>query len=285
MKQSTVTSILLLLLAGAPHGRADTKQEIVRLQSDILALQNQIRLLEKTFHEQTEGLRSLVVQLTDQIGKTNMALERVSTVLENQSAGDRSNSDALLQQIRGLTVKVDDASTRISALAQQVSEMKVQSQPITKRLFQSTASDPAAMALASDAIYNEAFNDLVQGNLDMAIEGFSAFIRSFPSSEKADDAQYNIGEAYYNANKIPLAIAAFTRVINDYPSADKVGSAYFKRAKAELILQEKENAIEDFKTVIQKFPDAPEAGLAKLELENLGITPPKPGRSSSRKRD
>jgi len=112
----------------------------------------------------------------------------------------------------------------------------------------------------------------VQGNFDLAIEGFNAFIKNFPSNEKADDAQYNIGEAYYNSRKLQQAIAAFTRVIDDYPNADKVASAYFKRGKAEVALGENENAIEDFKLIVQKYPTAAEASLAKTELENLGVS-------------
>jgi tol-pal system protein YbgF len=125
-------------------------------------------------------------------------------------------------------------------------------------------------------VYSEAFNDLVQGNFDLAIDGFTAFVKNYPTNEKADDSQYNIGEAYYNTNKVPQAIAAFTRVINDYPTGDKVTSAYFKRAKAELAMQERDNAIADFKTVIEKFPESPEASLAKAELDRLGVSLAKP---------
>jgi tol-pal system protein YbgF len=166
---------------------------------------------------------------------------------------------------------VDDTATTLSALALQVSEMKVQSKAMNERAYQSASGDPAALSLSADSIFNEAYNDLVQGNFDLAIEGFTAFIKNFPSSEKADDAQYNIGEAYYNSRRLPQAVASFTRVIDDYPAADKVASAYFKRGKAEVALGENENAIEDFKLIVQKYPTAPEASLAKTELENLGV--------------
>jgi tol-pal system protein YbgF len=256
--------------------RAGVKEELMRLQSDVLAMQNQIRLLEKTFKEQTDGLRTLVAQLNDQAGQSNLLLGKISTILENQAAGDKSSNQTLLQELRNLSTKMDDSSTRVSALAQQIAEMKVQSKPITQRLYQAAPTDPAGLAMSSDAIYNEAFNDLVQGNLDFAIEGFSSFVKNFPSNEKADDALYNIGEAYYNGGKIPQAVTAFTRVIEEYSSGNKVPSAYFKRAKGELKLQERENAIADFRLVIEKYPEAPESLLAKSELETLGVPLSKP---------
>ncbi len=284
MKQAVLICLVAALTAFSPSAQAGTKEEILRLQNDVLALSNQLRLLEKSFNEKSDGLKSLVVQLNDQVGKSNQLLGSISANLENQSSGDRSGTQTLLQEIRNLSSKIDDSATRISALAQQVSELKVQSKPITQRVFQNAGSDPGTMMLSADTIYNEAFNDLVQGNLDLAIEGFTAFIKSYPSSEKADDAQYNIGEAYYNSGKYPQAIAAFTRVMNDYPSGDKVASAYFKRAKAELAIKERENAIEDLKTVVLKHASSPEAGLAKNELENLGIDLSKPARPATRRK-
>ncbi len=276
MKRTHYICLILVILAAGSTAAAGTKEEIMRLQSDVLAMQNQIRMLEKTFKEQTEGMQSLIAQLNDQLGKTNQILARVSGTLDNQAAGDKSNNLTLLQEIRNLSAKVDDSATRISALAQQIADMKVQAKPMSQRLLQPAGGDAGGAALAPDAIYNEAFNDLVQGNLDLAIDGFTAFIKNFPANEKADDAQYNIGEAYYNSNKLPQAIGAFSRVVNDYPTGDKVASAFFKRAKAELIMQERENAIADFKSVIERYPGSAEASLSKTELERLGVSPAKP---------
>jgi TolA-binding protein len=273
--------VLLFIVSSTAFG--GTKEELMRLQNDVLALQNQLRLLDKTLREQTDGIRSLVAQLNDQIGQTNQLVTRIATTLESQSAGDKSAGQALLQEIRNLATKVDDTSTRISALAQQVADMKVQSKPITQRLYQTP--DGGIAPDAADQVYNQAYNDLIQGNLDMSIEGFTAFIKNFPTNDKADDAQYNIGEAYYNSNRLPQAIAAFTRVVNEYPSGDKLASAYFKRAKAELASQDRESAIGDFKTVMERFDMAPEAGLAQIELDKLGVSRSKPATNSrARKR-
>ena len=179
---------------------------------------------------------------------------------------------------------MDDNATQISALAQQIADLKVQSKPITQRIYQSAAGNPDALALSADGIYNEAYTDLVQGHFDLALEGFRAFLSSFPTNEKADDAQYNIGEVYFSMRNYPEAVAAFTAVVNNYPSGDKIASAYFKRAKVELLMGEQENAISDFRTVVQKYAAAPEAGLAANELKQLGVDPSKPAPRTSRAR-
>lgn len=165
---------------------------------------------------------------------------------------------------------MDDANTRMSALSQQIADMKVQSKPIAQRTFQAAAENPDT-AVSADQIYNEAYNDLVQGNLTLAIQGFNAFLTNFPASDKVESAEYAVGEAYFNAGKYPEATAAFSRVVTDYPTGAKIASALFKRAKAELALQQKDAAIADFKTVINKYASVPEASLAKTELTKLGI--------------
>ncbi len=284
MKRTLYLCFLLLLLVFAPSAQAGVKEELMRLQSDVLALQNQIRMIEKNFNDQTEGLKSLVVQLNDQVGKSNLILSKVAGILDTQASGGKATDQALLQEIRNLSGKMDESATRISALAQQIADMKVQAKPLTQRSYQGIGTEGGNPAVSADTIYSEAYNDLIQGNLDLAIEGFSAFIRNFPTNDKADDAQYNIGEAYYNQNKLPQAIAAFTRILNDYPAGDKVASAVFKRGKAELLQGEKDNAIEDFKTVVRKYPSAPEANLAKAELDSLGVELSKPAKTTPAKR-
>ncbi len=268
---------IICVLGIAATAQAGVKEELVRLQADVLALKNQISLLEKTFTERTDGIRSLVVQLNDQVGRSSLILGKISTAVETQSTGDTSLQQTMLQEIKSLSVKMDDTNTRLSALAQQIADMKVQTKPISQRLFQSAGGNPDSLALSADQIYGEAYNDLVQGNLDLAIEGFNAFLRNFPTNERADDAQYNIGEAHYNARRYPEAIAAFTKVLTDYSSGGKVASALFKRGKAELLVQQNDSAIADFKTVISKYSTAPEASLALAELTRLNVNP---GRSA-----
>ncbi len=267
---------IITLLGVASTAQAGVKEELVRLQADVLALQNQMRQLEKSFTERTDTIRSLVVQLNDQVGKTSLALGKISTSLEAQSSGDMTAVQSVLKEVKDLAGKMDDANMRISAVAQQIVDMKVQTKPIAQRTFQNAADNPAQLSSSADQIYSEAYNDLIQGNLDFAIQGFTAFLRNFPTNDKADDAQYNIGEAYYNGGKYSQAVAAFSKVISDYASGGKAASALFKRGKAELSLLQKDGAIADFRVVVERYPNEPEASLAKSELLKLGVDPSKP---------
>ena len=54
-----------------------------------------------------------------------------------------------------------------------------------------------------------AFSDYAAGQWPLAIQGFETYIRAFPRSEQADDAQFYIGEAYQLDGKMREALAAF----------------------------------------------------------------------------
>ena len=264
MKKSICFHLLVLLFAVASIAQAGTKEELVRLQQDVSMLQDQILEFEKTLNENNDGLKSLIEQLNDQVAKSNLLLDKIVTSLEQQATVDRSGKNELLPEIQRLSGKFDDALTSISALARQVSELKVQSKP-TNRMTPSDLS-------SADATFDQAFHNLIEGNWESAIQGFNTYLNLFPSGDKAAAAQYNIGEAYYNMDRFPQAIEVFTRIIDENANSDKVASALYKRGKSASKMQDYEKATADFKVLMEKFPEAPEAGLAKAELQNLGIS-------------
>jgi len=81
-----------------------------------------------------------------------------------------------------------------------------------------------------------------------AIAQFKRFLRKYPKSNFADNAQYWIGESYYALKEFDQAILEFDVVRRKYPNGDKVPAALLKqgyafaelgdRVDARLILQE-----------------------------------------------
>jgi tol-pal system protein YbgF len=264
MKKSIFFYLLVLLFAFASTVQAGTKEELVRLQEDVNTLRTQFLEFEKTLVESNNGLKSLIEQLNDQVAKSNMLLNKVSDAIEQQDSGNRSGKDEILPEIQLLSGKIDEMITSLSALARQVSEMKVQSKPIYQ-------TAPSGLSSA-DITFNQAHLDLIEGRSDLALEGFNTYLALSPSGDKATAARYYIGEACYNMKQFPQAIEAFTRVIDENTDSDKVATALYKRGKSEIETQESDKAIQDFKKIIEKFPEAVEAALAKAELQKLGVT-------------
>jgi tol-pal system protein YbgF len=264
MKRIYFFCLLIAFLSALNTAIAGTKEDLMRLQSDVLQLSERVLKFDKDLNEKIDGLKSLVVQLNDQVAKSNVLLGKVSATLDNQASGVRTSDQTLLQEIRALSSKVDDSATRISALAQQVADLKVQSKPIQEK------NDGQSSGI-SEALYSQADQDFRQGNFDLAVEGFKNYLENSPTGIMAPAAQLNIGEVFFSQNKLPQAIAAFTRVIEAYPNSDKVPPALYKRGIAKLAIKQTEDAIADFKSITKMFPTSTESDLANYKLQELEI--------------
>ncbi|MFQ5740732.1 MAG: tol-pal system protein YbgF [Acidobacteriota bacterium] len=256
---------ILVLFFFIPWGWAGTKEELIRLQSDVLQLQNQVRLLQKSFDDQNGTMRSLLEQLNDQTAKTNRVLEEMVKVLRDEKADFRKTVSDLHQEIQGLSVKLDDTNNRLASLHQKVEESQMRVE--TRRL--PSASDPGGAK--PDQVYSLAFNDYLGGNYELAIRGFQDFLVNYPESEYTDNAAYYLGLCYQHQGRSEQALQAFDQVINLYPKGDMAPSAYYKKALLEQEQQKNEAAIETYRKLITLFPNSQEAVIASQELEGLGI--------------
>jgi tol-pal system protein YbgF len=76
--------------------------------------------------------------------------------------------------------------------------------------------------------YKQAFERLKQGRYEASITQFKAFLKQYPSSGYASNAQYWLGEAYYVNKQYPQALEEFKKVVNKYPESSKVSDARLK---------------------------------------------------------
>jgi tol-pal system protein YbgF len=86
-------------------------------------------------------------------------------------------------------------------------------------------------AVPSDAernAYKQAFELLKEGRYDRSISEFEAFLKKYPGSGYASNAQYWLGEANYVSKKYPVALEEFKKVVSKYPDSSKVADARLK---------------------------------------------------------
>lgn len=119
----------------------------------------------------------------------------------------------------------------------------------------------------ADRLYNTAYLDFTRGNYRVAIVGFRRFIRLFPSSEMADNAQYWIGECFYSEGVLDSAEVEFQRVVSDYPAGNKVPAAIYKLGLVYQLQGKEVLAQKKFKEVVEKYPGTNEAKLAGERLK------------------
>ncbi|MCW8922325.1 MAG: tol-pal system protein YbgF, partial [Gammaproteobacteria bacterium] len=78
--------------------------------------------------------------------------------------------------------------------------------------------------------YDRAFGLLKEGRYKQAIVAFGGFLKTFPQSQYADNAQYWLGEANYAYRQYDQALSEFQRLIANYPDSSKVQGARLKIA-------------------------------------------------------
>ena len=114
------------------------------------------------------------------------------------------------------------------------------------------------------------------GQNDLAVMGFDSYIKTFPKSEQADDAQLLIGSAYLQAGANEKAVEAYDVAIRTYPNSNVLPEAYYKKGVALQNLRQLDRAREAFETVTTKYPDSFEATLAKQGIQKLDEATKKP---------
>jgi tol-pal system protein YbgF len=126
--------------------------------------------------------------------------------------------------------------------------------------------------VSAQRTYESSFDDYTAGRYDLAIKGFEYFVATFPRAPQAPDAQYNIGQSYYQQSKYPEARVAYQKVVTDYAQIAQpstLADAYYKLGMTYERLNQIDAAKQTYQTVVQKYPTTSSATLANSALQRL----------------
>jgi tol-pal system protein YbgF len=272
--QVLLAAVLLLTVAGAAPA---ANKEHQQMMAEIRMLQEQTALLRAQLAALNDTLRTVGTKLDDQAGASRRAF-----------ADQKLLVDTISSDLRVVREKVDDNNVRISSLSQELEAVRL---TIPQALAgapgpaggaavnaapgepgaagQAPAGAPPPPGVSPQRMYELAWGDYVGAQYNLAISGFENYIRSFPRSEQAGDAQYFIGESYYQQGMFREAAAAFDRGISDYPNSKRVPDMYFKRGMALSALGQADRARESWEYVVKTFPNSDAGRLARQRLDQL----------------
>ena len=276
--------VLAIALAAGLPGRASAQSKEQRqLMADVRILQ-----------EHSQELHNLLDQLTEALKAVNSRLDEQATANRKAFADSKLTIDTLSSDLRIVREKVDDNNVRIGSLTQELESVRrtVQSFTTVAPAVQGPAepgatpaggegqagnpAEPAAAASATVALgtspqraWDTAYSDYVGGQYDLAVLGFDAYIRDFPKSDNADNAQLLVGKSLMLDNKYDKAVEAFEKVVRNYPTGDAISEAYYQEGLSLQHLGDAARAREAFDTVIKKYPDSTPATLAKQKLAQI----------------
>jgi tol-pal system protein YbgF len=118
-------------------------------------------------------------------------------------------------------------------------------------------------------LYDTAYEDYVRQSYSLARSEFEEYLRRFPETDLADNAEYWIGECFYAEGKYQEAADTFKKVIDKYPTGNKVPRAMLKAGYALLQLERNAEARAMFQQVVDAYPLSSEADQAKIKLRAL----------------
>jgi tol-pal system protein YbgF len=165
------------------------------------------------------------------------------------------------QTVQKLSQQVAELDTRLQQQSAEIEQLRKSPQTTQVGYLPARAvqSNGAATTLAQGEgspteVYLQAFGDYASGRYQAAIHGFETFLQRFPNNSYASNAQFWLGDCYFNQQQYPLAIQEFEFVLNNYPSAAKSPDALLKIAMAQLQLGATDEALQAINSLNQRYP-------------------------------
>jgi len=117
--------------------------------------------------------------------------------------------------------------------------------------------------------YDVASNLFRRNDFTAAIGRFKDFLRDYPQSQLAPNAQYWIGISYANLKDSKNALAAQEQVVSKYPQSAKAPDALLAIAALQAEQGDSASARNTLEDIIARFPSSDAAGKARTRLATL----------------
>jgi len=243
-----------------------TSTQATRLQKDLDDVKRQVFQVQ----QDTAGSRAQIEEMSRRGGGGDGSAGQA----EIQSA-----IRSVLDQIQGLTERMEELKSRMAALSQEIQSLK-SAGPRSYNQVEGSGGAPAspvpqssngAAADAAGAAFKTAYSDYSKGNYELAVMGFNEFLRAYPSNPLCADAQYWIGECLYSQGKYKEAGEAMDRAVEKYPSSEKLPAALLKKGYAQIESGQTPMAVATLQRLIDGYPQTDEARLAADRLRLLGL--------------
>jgi len=187
-------------------------------------------------------------------------------ILEEKNKAQEERGKTTDQQLKAIEDRLRSLDSKLDQIASKAMESE---KALAAKESPSPPSETKGPLTVAGSLYKDAYETFQKGDMEGARGRFEAFLRQYPNAELSGNAQFWIGETYYQKKDYERAILEYEKVMAKYPEGNKVPAALFKQALAFAELGDKTNARNLLKRVIEKYPNSDQAELAKKRLETL----------------
>jgi tol-pal system protein YbgF len=266
MKKAILIVIMSAVLAVPSF--AGTKEQLIQLQTQMQDLQDQMHRMQQSFDERMGVMRNLVEQTTDSVNKMNASVANLDKTLHAQTGESTTKVDQVSTQVQALQDSVDELKARMAKMSKQLEDMQAGQQNLTAP----PAGAPGAQSQAPppEVLYNNALRDYNAGKMDLASGEFGDYLKFYPTTDLAGNAQFYVADILYRGGNYQQAATEFDKVLEQYPGGNKTATAQLRKGESLLQLGQRDSAIKEFRSVVARYPKSPESGVAASHLRKLG---------------
>ncbi|HTX06561.1 MAG TPA: tol-pal system protein YbgF [Steroidobacteraceae bacterium] len=207
-------------------------------------------------------------------------VSKVERIITNQSLVQLAQqADSLQQQVRDLRGQVEDLQNANQALRKQQRDLYADLDRRVTALEHgggaagggsggggSSAAEPGVTS-TEQSVYGQAFDALKAGSYSVAISGFQGFLKQYPASPLAPNAEYWLGEAHYVNQDFAAAETDFQTVLDKWPSSSKAPAAMLDLGNTQLAQGKGSKGRATLRQVISQYPGTDAANRAQARLK------------------
>ncbi|HLH06384.1 MAG TPA: tetratricopeptide repeat protein [Terriglobales bacterium] len=279
MKLNKFIAVLAVLVLCTSALFAANK-DMVQLQTQVQAIQDQLTQMKQSIDERMGVMRNLVEQSTDTVNKLNGTMADLQKAIQQQHTDTGTRADQLSGQIQALNDSVDELKARLNKMGQQLDAMQAAAQNLNTPPTGTPGATgmpgpggaPQAQAPPPDVLYNNALRDYNSANYQLAQQEFGDYMKYYPSTDLAGNAQYYLADILYRQGDYQGAVKAYDQVLEMYPGGNKTQAAQLKKGYALLELGQRSAGVKELNSLIQRYPRSLEAQQARERLRKMGAT-------------
>ena len=183
-----------------------------------------------------------------------------------------NQNEQVMAEIAKLRGQLEVLSNEVSTAQQRQKELYADLDARMRRLEPRQVTidgQEAAVAPDEQTTYEAAMATFKAGDYKAAASQLGDFVRRYPQSGYASNAQYWLGNAYYAQRDCKKAIAAQQVVVATYADSAKAPDAMLNIGTCHAELKNKKAATKALKDLIAKYPDSTAAQAARDRLPTL----------------
>jgi len=248
------------------------EREQRRLRSDVGTMQTDIDAARTSLAD----ARANMQQMQRDISAIRERIDETRVQVGRQIGQTSRDGDQRVKNLEARLIKLEeDAKAQAELLKTRESEIQqLKDAAQNAQTVQPTTPDGyAEAALAeSDGLrrdFESGWRLFERKEYRLAVNRFKEFLKKYPKSRIAANAQYWVGESHFALKEYDKAIVEFDEVRRRYPQSEKVPAALLRQGFAFAELGEKLNARLVLQDVVEKYPQSPESLRAKQKLKAL----------------